>query len=54
MRNWQNEAIEYISKGLPVPDFIVKGLIDENSKLKGRLDHYENKERVFACNSEQK
>ena len=54
MRNYQNEAIEYMARGLAVPSFIVKGLIDENQTLKGRLDHYQNKERVFACNSEQK
>lgn len=54
MRNWQNEAIEYISKGLPVPDFIVKGLIDENNRLKGELDYYKGKNQVLACNSSKK
>lgn len=43
-----------MSKGLSVPDFIVKGLIDENQRLKGKLDYYQNKERVYTCNSEQK
>jgi len=54
MRNWQNEAIEYMAKGLPVPDFIVKGLIDENNRLQGELDHYKGKNQVLACNSSKK
>ena len=54
MRNWQNEAIEYMAKGLSVPDFIVKGLIDENSRLKGQIDHLRNKDKVYTCNSSKK
>ena len=54
MRNYKNEAIEYMARGLAVPDFIVRGLIDENQRLRGKLDHYQKKELVYTCNSEQR
>lgn len=50
MRNWKDEAIQYIAANQPVPDFIVRGLIDENQRLQGRLDHYKEKELVYVCN----